>query len=81
MLSFANFRFNLRFKLYSTPVFRGGSMAFMSSVENRKTMLIFINFALLVISLLLIGGTTQISQFHSFIISFLISWMLLNCEI
>ena len=66
MLSFANFRFNLRFKLYSTPVFRGGSMAFMSSVENRKTMLIFINFALLVISLLLIGGLGQL-RFLNFI--------------
>jgi len=43
---------------------RGGSMAFMSSVENRKTMLIFINFALLVISLLLIGTGASLMGFY-----------------
>ena len=69
MLTFSNLR--LTFVSSSTshlsnPMFRGGSMAFMSSVENRKTMLIFINFALLVISLLLIGGLGQL-RFLNFI--------------
>ena len=38
-------------------VFRGGSMELMWSEENKRTVFIFINFILLVISILLIGGT------------------------
>ena len=38
-------------------VFRGGSMELLWSEENKRTVFIFINFILLVISILLIGGT------------------------
>ena len=46
-------------------VFRGGSMEHMWSVENKRTVFIFINFSLLVISILLIGGTWILMLCHS----------------
>ena len=46
-------------------VFRGGSMELMWSEENKRTVFIFINFSLLVISILLIGGTWILILSHS----------------
>ena len=52
-------------------VFRGGSMELLWSEENKRTVFIFINFILLVISILLIGGT-WILILHSVTINYTI---------
>ena len=46
-------------------VFRGGSMELRWSVENKRSVFIFINFSLLVMSILLIGGTWILILCHS----------------